>query len=187
MPQSQQGLGTDVREASPPCAFSGATVSNWFALRLRSNFDFHVETALRGRGMQVYLPTWRESVRWSDRQKTIDRPLFPGYIFVRAQRDKLIEALRLTGVVQALPTSLGPTPIPDDQIANVRRVIETDNFASPCPYVAGEAVTIESGPLAGVSGVVVRTEGHDSIVVGVEMLGRAVRVRLDASELPKKV
>ena len=185
MPQRVQGLGTDVAEASPPYAFRAAPVSNWFALRLRSNFDFHVETALRGRGMQVYLPTWRESVRWSDRQKTIDRPLFPGYIFVRATRGELPEALRITGVVQILPTSLDPTPIRDEEIDQVKRVSETGLPTLCCPYVAGEKVTIESGPLAGVSGVVVRTEGHDSIVVGVEMLGRAVRVRLDASELAK--
>ena len=45
---------------------------------------------------------------------------------------------------------------------------------------AGDLVTIDSGPLAGVSGVVKKTKGALRVVVSVEMLRRSIAVELDA-------
>lgn len=172
-------------EASPPYVFGAVSVT-WWALRLRSNQEFRVEAFLTGHGIESFLPTWRERVRWTDREKTTVRPLFPGYIFVRCDRAQIIDALRVPGVVQILPTSIDPIEVSDADIANVRDVLASGLMASPCAYVAGETVTIESGPLAGVSGVVVRTKGATRLVVRVPMIGGAVNVEVGADDLPKK-
>lgn len=160
----------------------------WYALRLRSNREFAVREALVAAGFEAFLPTWCETVRWSDRTKVIPRVLFPGYIFVLlAEGPEVYRALTMRGVVQLLPNSHNPSPLAPSEIENLKLIVESKATAGPCQYVAGESVMIESGALAGVSGVVVRTRGSFHVVVNVEMLRRSIRVELDAETLKKGV
>lgn len=157
----------------------------WFALRLRSRFEFAVEAALAEQGFERYLPTRKELTRWSDRSKTIIRPLFTGYIFSRFDRSDPRETARVLqcrGVVQILGQN---ESIPDDQIARLRRIAESPLPVAECPYVAGDTVTVMSGPMAGTSGIVRRTRGADQLVVAIEILGRAVGVQLEAGTVTK--
>jgi transcriptional antiterminator NusG len=171
--------------------------SHWFALRVRSQHDFLVRDRLEVQGIETFVPTWSEAVRWSDRTKTVDRPLFSGYVFARFSGDQASAVIRTGGVVQILPTSMDPIYISDAEIDNLKIYIsdaEIDNLKlmlasrlplAPCAYVAGQSVTIESGALAGVSGVVVRTKGSARLVVRVPMIMGAVNVELDADTVTK--
>jgi transcription antitermination factor NusG len=156
----------------------------WYALRLKSNREFAVRAALEGVSIETFLPTWSEEVRWSDRMKRTERVLFPGYIFVRlGDGPDFYRAVATRGVVQLLPNSYNPAPISAREIEDVQRVVKSRLTAAPCEYAAGEAVLIDSGPLAGIRGVVVRTRGSMAVVVSVEMLRRSIRVELDAGTL----
>lgn len=158
----------------------------WFALRLRSNREYTVRDALERVGIESFLPTWWEDVKWSDRAKRAERLLFPGYIFVRlAEGPMFYAALMVRGVVQLLPTSHKPSPIPDSEIDAVRRVVAHKLHVTPCEFATGDRVLVESGPFAGVCGIVRRTRGEMHVVVNVEMLRRSVRVELDADTLVK--
>lgn len=162
-------------------------VAHWYALRVMSNREFRVRADLAAMKIATFLPTWAEKTQWSDRAKIINRPLFPGYLFVRArERGELHAAMLVAGVVQVLPNSLMPEPIDEQEIENVRVVMASRLKFEPCEFVAGELVTIESGPLAGVSGVVKKTKGALRVVVSVELLRRAIAVELDAATLVKR-
>jgi transcription antitermination factor NusG len=164
---------------SPDTAIDRA---NWYAIRTRSRCEWKVSELLRRAGVEEFLPAWTESVRWSDRAKKTLRPLFPGYVFARFSRFAGCSGiLALPAVVQILGTD-ELASICDDEIANLRRVAALP--VSPCPYVAaGEIVTITSGPLIGVSGVVVRNKGALRLIVSVEMLGQACAVEIDAVDV----
>lgn len=178
----------DVTQAAEACApllrVPAREDCRWFALRVRSQFDFRVEELLNARGIETFLPTWSEDVQWSDRVKTAVRPLFPGYVFAKFGRDPetfdASDAIRIPGVIQILPTSINPISIPDAEIDSLRIVLASRLPVSRCPYVAGDTVTIESGALAGVSGIVVRTKGGSRLVVRVPMNLGAVNVEIDA-------
>jgi transcriptional antiterminator NusG len=178
---------------APPCgrAATGVpstSVPQWFALRLRSNREFQVRAALEGYSIETFLPTWSESVRWTDRTKITERPLFPGYLFVRAAPGRDFYVCCATrGVIQMLPSSHKPTPIDESELEAVAMVVASKQRATPCEFTAGELVTIDSGPLAGVSGVVTRTKGALRVVVSLELLRRSIAVELDADTLIKKV
>jgi transcription antitermination factor NusG len=197
MPNPLQHPVTDAAERARPATNPGALEFDpdpelrytlrpaaWYALRLRSNQEFRVQRALDGLQIESFLPAWTERVQWADRKKEIVRPLFPGYVFVRSQtREDLLAALRVAGVVQALPDSMKPEPIQDAELETVRRVVSRATHVAPCSYVAGDKVSIESGSLAGIKGVVVRTRGCVHVVVSIELLRRAVKVELDADTL----
>src|ERR1700704_1919491 len=55
----------------------------WYALHTRARHERVVEHRLREQGMEAFLPTVRETHRWSDRKKTVEVPLFSCYVFVR--------------------------------------------------------------------------------------------------------
>lgn len=185
MPQREHVRVTDAAGARPPATAAGV-LPKWYALRLRSNREFAVRAALEGLSLETFLPTWSEDVKWSDRLKRTERLLFPGYIFVRMlDGQEFYRALLTRGVVQILPNSFNPAPINDQEIEGVRRVVASRLVATPCDFAAGDKILIDSGPLAGVKGVVVRTRGSMHVVVSVEMLRRSIRVELDADTLVK--
>lgn len=156
----------------------------WYALRLRSNREFQVRDLLTRQGIGVFLPIWEEKVQWADRVKTVERVFFPGYIFVRmAPGPELFAAIATRGVVQVLPSSHKPESIDDKEMDDVSRVVLSKLGARPCEFHAGELVTVDSGPLAGIQGVVVRTNGSVEVVVSIEILRRSVRVKLPADTL----
>ncbi len=177
--------------AFPPTSTSvnaPTSKSVWMCLRVRSRFEFQVAADLERMRIEVFLPTWNEQVLWSDRTRTITRPLFPGYVFARTASPLAVFAVLATrGVVQILPNSHKPAEITDQEIDTVRRACESGLTLVPCEFAAGDSVLIESGPLAGVSGVVVKTRGALNVVVGIEILRRAVNVTLDAATLVKRV
>lgn len=189
MPQSLLANVTKAAEARFPLLLAPrAGVCHWFALRLHSKHEFIVRDILDARGVENFLPTWSERVKWSDREKVTVRPLFPGYIFAvlgDSETFDASDAIRIPGVVQILPTSINPISISDAEIANLRLVIASQVPVAPCAYVAGETVLIESGPLAGVSGVVTRTKGAYRLVVRVPMLMSAVNVEIGADTVAK--
>jgi transcription antitermination factor NusG len=159
------------------------TFSGWFALQLFSNREFKVLAELTRLGIEAFLPTIHEEHRWSDRTRTIERPVFPGYVFIRVERANLQIAARVSGVCRILGQGLEPEQIPDDQIEDVRRVLtDRARTATPSPYVAGQSVEVRIGG-AVVRGVVQRLEGRTQLVVGVELLRRAVAVTLDAADV----
>jgi transcription antitermination factor NusG len=159
-------------------------IPQWYALVVRSNRAFKIRDRLQELGIQEFLPTFTETIQWSDRVKTTERQLFPGYLFAKLNGDAS-SALNLPGVIQLLPSNIKPTSIDDQEISSLRTIIASQVPVQPCVYVAAQKVTIRSGPFEGVSGVVIRTRGAVQVIVGIEALGKAVKLTVDAADLEK--
>src|SRR5262249_37834421 len=56
---------------------------DWYALQIRARFERRVNQLLN-RDPQTLVPVARERRRWTDRYETVELPMFPGYVFVRA-------------------------------------------------------------------------------------------------------
>src|SRR3954454_4441256 len=78
--------------------------AGWYAAHTRSNFEKRVASELQMKGVEAYLPAWREVHRWKDRNKEVEVPLFPGYVFVRiaGSAPSQLTVLRTAGVVRIL-------------------------------------------------------------------------------------
>ena len=55
----------------------------WFALRVKSRTEKVVSTIARNKGYEEFLPLYQCRRKWSDRFKSVELPLFPGYVFCR--------------------------------------------------------------------------------------------------------
>jgi transcription antitermination factor NusG len=156
-------------------------MTSWFAVKVNSRYEFRASEEMKMRGIEPFVPARSVKRKWSDRVKTIEEPLFPGYIFGRFDLSERVQVLRCAGVVKVVGFGRTPTPVSDDEISAVYRLVESSAQLSPYPGLpVGQRVRIEEGPLAGVEGTVVRAEdGKMRLVVSVTLLQRSVAAELD--------
>ncbi len=56
---------------------------SWYAVQTRARHERVVVQRFRDKGLTTFLPLVTEVRRWSDRQKSIELPLFGCYVFVK--------------------------------------------------------------------------------------------------------
>jgi transcription antitermination factor NusG len=151
----------------------------WFALRVRSNHERVVGEALRGKGHEEFVPLYRKEVRWSDRKKLRECPLFPGYVFSRFDIKDRLSVLTIPGVLHVVGAAR-PEPVEEEELIAVKRVIASGFPVGPWPFLRpGQAVMVECGSLAGVRGVLVEIKNQCRLVVSLTLLQRSVGVEMD--------
>lgn len=152
----------------------------WYALRVRSNFEKVTATHLQSRGFTPFLPLYRCKRTWSDRLKTIDLPLFPGYIFCSFDINRRLPILSTPGVVKIIGAGTRPIPVNLDEIEALHAIGKAGCPVEPWPYLqSGQRVRIERGVLCGIEGVLIEMRKMHRIVVSVTLLQRAVSVEID--------
>ena len=130
-------------------------------------------------GVTTFLPLVTEIHRWSDRHKSVDVPLFPGYVFVQipAEREAQLRVLKTSGVVQFVGNQQGAVPIPDQEIASVHSVLEEKVDCAPYPFLQlGQRVRIRGGSLDGIQGILVRRDSACNLVISIELIQRSLAV-----------
>jgi transcription antitermination factor NusG len=153
----------------------------WYAVRVRSNCERTAAASLDARGLECCLPLYSRRSRWSDRIRTINSPLFPGYVFCRFDRAQRSAVIAAPGVVHVVSFGGVPAPVDSVEIAAVRTICRSGIEAEPCPYLeAGQEVEIVDGPMAGLRGMVCQMKRGQRLVVNVSLLRRAVSVEVDS-------
>lgn len=153
--------------------------SEWHAIRVRPRWEKIVAEALRGKQYEEYLPLYRKRNRWSDRQKDVDLPLFPGYVFCRAELSGRPLLVTTPGVIGILRFGNIPAIVSQQEIEAIRAVIQSGASAEPWPYLReGQRVRVNRGALAGVEGILIRTKSDWRVVLSVEVLCRSVAVEI---------
>lgn len=152
----------------------------WFALQTRRNREKIVGEILRGKGYEEFVPTYRSRRKWSDRLKELELPLFPGYVFCRFNPSRRLPVLTTPGVLSVVGHGRVPVPVEDAEIEAIRSVVASHLRLEPWPYLCvGEWVAIESGSLAGLSGILLEVRKSCRLVVSVNLLQRSVAVEVD--------
>lgn len=152
----------------------------WYALQVRPRFEKVVATILKGKGYEEYLPCYKSQRRWSDRSKTIELPLFPGYTFCRVDvRDKL-PVLVVPAVMSIVGIAKLPTPIGDEEIDAIKKVVGSGMPCTPWPSVqAGQSVCVVRGPLTGLEGTVFEVRSGVRLILSLPLLQRSISVEID--------
>jgi transcription elongation factor/antiterminator RfaH len=153
----------------------------WYALYTRPRHEKAVADQLERRRMEAFLPIREVLSRWKDRRKLVQLPLFPGYVFVRTALAHKRQVVSADGVVHMVSFRGVPAPIPDEQIEAVREICLTKLPCDPYPYLTeGRWVRVSRGPLAGLTGILVRRKGKHRLVVSIDLLQQSVSVEIDA-------
>jgi transcription antitermination factor NusG len=162
-----------------------STTTQWFAIQTRFRFEKKVAAQLREKGCEVYLPLRTERHAWSDRQKDVTIPLFPGYAFVQmewsaAERRRVLETAGLIGFV-----SFGNAvaPIPPKQIEYLQLLLKENTAFSLHPFVkAGQRVRVRGGSLDGLEGVFLQCD-QGRLIISIAAIQRSLAIEIRGYEL----
>lgn len=160
--------------------------SSWYAVSTRSRQEKVAAAMLDGLGIRYFLPLIEEVRRWSDRQKVVSVPLFPGYLFVQILRtaELQLSVRKIPGVVGFVSNHRGPLPVPKHEVESIQTLLSRGTRCSPHPFIqAGDRVRVVGGTLAGIEGTFVRRGAQSILVLSVEMIQRSVSVQVTSSEV----
>jgi len=157
----------------------------WFALQTRFRFEKKVAGQLSGKGMEVFLPLRNENRAWSDRNKIVTVPLFPGYAFVRSTRSLSLRLLVLqtAGVMGFVSFAGTAATVSQKQIEDLQLLLTEKVPFSLYPFVqVGRRVRIRGGCLHGVEGLLTHRE-KNKLVVSIDSIQRSLAVEIQGYEV----
>ncbi len=174
---------SDMPEVRPHAGASESPAPNqWYALHVRSRHEKVVAAQLEAKQQTVFLPLYQSRNQWRDRWKTVELPLFPGYVFCQIPPGRCSQVIATSGIIDVVRVGGKPAPVPPHEIEAVKLIAESRLAVEPYPSLAiGEAVMIRKGPLAGITGSLMEVRNNLRLVVSVEILCRSVLVHIERS------
>jgi transcription antitermination factor NusG len=152
----------------------------WYALYVRSRHEKAVENSLRGKGYNVFSPSYRTKRKRVDRITQIEVALFPGYVFCQFDPDKRLPILMTPGVVRVVGRGNRPDPVDNTEIASIRTVALAGGSVQPWPFLkVGQRIRLQSGPLTGAEGIFLRIQDDYRLIVSITLLQRAIAVVIE--------
>jgi len=158
----------------------------WYAIYTRARHEKAVAALLRQKDVTTFLPLLSQMHRWSDRSRTVEVPLFPGYSFVRitAAPQAYLQVLQTAGVVGFVGSGRSGVPIPDKQIEDIQLVLAHRVPCAIFPFLrVGQRIRVRSGCLDGVEGRLVTLKGDRTLVISVEPILQSLAIRLDGYDV----
>src|SRR5215469_4225786 len=135
---------------------------SWYAIRVKSNREWVTSNALKTKGYEVLLPSYRDGTFGRGRARYVERPLFPGYIFCNFDVNDRLPVMVVPGVVHIVGPGRKPEPVDPIEITGVLALLESRLAMSPFEYPpVGEQVQVQTGPLRGVVGTVLAHKGAE--------------------------
>lgn len=164
--------------------FEASSQAQWYALRTKSRHEKLVRDQLEKQGIEPLLPTVKRLSQWKDRKKEIEVPLFSGYCFVKFSLENRLPVQKVSGVVEVVGSGSRPEPIPEEEIAAIKTLMESVLPFDPHPYLhEGMMVEVVRGPLQGVHGVLLRKDKRHRLVIGVRLILQAAAVEIDVQDV----
>ena len=153
----------------------------WYAVRTKSRHERVVAKQLELDQLEFFLPTVQQLRQWSDRTKSIDMPLFPGYVFARIPEfpSKKVQVLRKAGVIGFVTNERGAVSVPDAELNAVRLLLANRIPHASHPYLkVGQRIRITDGVLCGVEGILVGLGSKNGLVVSIDVIQRSLVIQL---------
>lgn len=171
--------------------------SKWYVVHTSSGHEVRVAETLRqrvetmgltDRVFELLVPTQDKVVVRGGKKATIKEKIFPGYLLVKMiLEDESWLGVRTTpGVTGFVGTGNVPTPLSDEEVANIQKFVSSPAPRFKSKLTVGEAVKIVDGPFNDFLGTVNEVdEEKGRVKVLVSIFGRETPVDLDFLQVTK--
>jgi transcription antitermination factor NusG len=124
---------------------------------------------------------------WSDRKKLVEKPLLSSYIFVKTNNKCFPKVYKTNGVVKFVSFEGQPVSIPQNQIDNLRLLIDSDAeiVVSSERFEPGDNVEVINGSLIGLTGELIRIGSKNRVVVRIDRLDQNLILKIPKAFLRK--
>jgi transcription antitermination factor NusG len=155
----------------------------WFVLQVLTNHEKRVSQQLSIRSIENYLPTYLERSKWSDRTVTLERPLFPGYVFARFAAGSRLDAIGLNGVLR-LVGGRDTDRVDADEIERIQAAISAGYVLRPGQRMkSGTQVRLRTGIFARMHGIVKELNKDCSVNISLRNANHAFTVVTSIEDL----
>ena len=165
---------------------TGVTSCGWYAAYTRHQHEKSAAGILLEKGFEVLLPLYRSVRRWKDRNQPLLLPLFPSYLFVRADLQGRTEIVKTPGVCWLVANGGVPAQLPDHEMESLRKLVASSGPCQPHPFLnTGERVRVVKGVLCGLEGILTRVKNQGRVILSVELLRQSAAVEVDLDVLER--
>ncbi len=167
----------------------------WYVMQVKTsteeNIKLQCERVIPASVLErCFLPYYKERKHVQGEWKTFQKILFPGYVFVVTDElEKLYPCLRkVQGLTKMLGADKEIIPLSDREVTFLRRMGGEDLLVEMSEgIIEGGAVTVTSGPLMGMEGLIKRIDRHKRKAwLETDMFGRKQTVQVGLEIVEKR-
>ena len=156
----------------------------WYVLHVKPRAEKKVDDFLAALRVFHYLPLLRKETRVQRRKVVRFLPAFPGYVFTRLSQEERAQVFGTRNIVRTIPVAQPRRMI--HQLRQVEHALRLPaDLRAVEHFTEGEYVKVVSGPLRGLEGQVRRVGNSASIVLSVDILGRAIEASVDLRDVKR--
>jgi transcriptional antiterminator RfaH len=160
----------------------------WRVVQTRSRSEKKTAAFIEAMGVKSYLPLQKRKKQWSDRTKTVEEPLFPGYLFAQFAEGQRYLLLNAPGVVRIVSFGGQYASVSDAQIDALQKLAYLDSEVVVVheELACGQEVFITSGPFQNMSGRLIRHNGKGKLLIEFSAIGQGLLVELGNTKIISK-
>lgn len=160
----------------------------WYVAQTQPHSELKAVTHLQRQGFTTYLPRYLKRRKHARRVDVVGVPLFPRYLFVQigltTQRWRSI--FSTVGVSQLICSGDIPTPVPGTVVPSLRAREDASGYIKlerrPL-FAPGDRLRVVDGIFGDCLALYDGTADGDRVALLLDMLGRKVRVLVDADSV----
>ena len=162
-------------------------MKKWIAVYTKSRHEQIVINELSKKDIESFCPMFKERRQWSDRKKWVHFPLFRSYVFARIHLKENIFVLQTIGVNKIVKFQNKISIIPDQVINDIKNIVDGGYKIQQVDYfIKGDEVSVVSGPLKGVNGIIQDLKGDNRLIMKVEAIRQAFSIEISSEQLKLK-
>lgn len=156
---------------------------NWKVLRLKPRAEKAMAEVFEACGIAHYLPLRQIVRRYASKKKTVEIPLFPGYIFASFDDDQRREFLPRQQYLLRIVDPVFPFRLLR-QLVIVRQMLrEKPDFNPKGELKVGQLVRVKEGPMRGMYGRVERIQSKTRVMLYLDVIGKNIPVTMPGEHL----
>ncbi|MEC7934580.1 MAG: UpxY family transcription antiterminator [Candidatus Neomarinimicrobiota bacterium] len=162
-------------------------MKKWIAIYTKSRHEQIVVNELSKKDIESFCPMFKERRQWSDRKKWVHFPLFRSYVFARIHLKENIFVLQTIGVNKIVKFQNKISIIPDQVINDIKNIVDGGYKIQQVDYfIKGDEVSVVSGPLKGINGIIQDLKGDSRLIMKVEAIRQAFSIEISSEQLKLK-
>ncbi|MCB5226079.1 transcription/translation regulatory transformer protein RfaH [Alishewanella sp. 16-MA] len=160
-------------------------MENWYLLYSKPKQEARAQQHLANQGFESFVPHIHISKIRAGKTSTKAEPLFPRYIFLKADSDINLGAIRSTrGVAGFVKFGQTLATVPAELIrALLTRQIQLQQEAPEHIFKPGQQLDVLAGPFASLNAVFQQADGDSRSIILVNFLGQQVKLAINNKDL----
>ena len=166
--------------------------NGWHVIYVNPNSEKKVYERLKDISIESFMPEIKTIRKWSDRKKTILKPLFPSYVFVNINSPlEFYKALSVYGACEYIRFGEEYARVREKEINQIKLLVGDKNILDIETNVAlpkiGEIKKITYGPLDGLDCEIIRVDNQNKIIVRIDSLHQNIMATISLNSFEKVI